>query len=182
MLCLRRERGRESISRGRYPSPLDGWHNLEHEKVDEPLHHNRAAARREARARRARHQDPRRRRISRACARPAGSPPRCSISSRRMSCRGSPPTRSTGYATGSSSITARFRRRSIIAASRARSAPRSTTSSATAFPATAGSMEGDIVNLDITVILDGWHGDTSRMYPRRREGAAEGAQAGRGHL
>lgn len=24
--------------------------------------------------------------------------------------------------------------------------------------------EGDIVNLDITVILDGWHGDTSRMY------------------
>jgi methionyl aminopeptidase len=23
---------------------------------------------------------------------------------------------------------------------------------------------GDIVNLDITVILDGWHGDTSRMY------------------
>jgi methionyl aminopeptidase len=25
-------------------------------------------------------------------------------------------------------------------------------------------MEGDIVNLDITVILDGWHGDTSRMF------------------
>ena len=25
--------------------------------------------------------------------------------------------------------------------------------------------EGDIVNLDITVILDGWHGDTNRMYP-----------------
>jgi len=24
--------------------------------------------------------------------------------------------------------------------------------------------EGDIVNIDITVILDGWHGDTSRMY------------------
>jgi methionyl aminopeptidase len=24
--------------------------------------------------------------------------------------------------------------------------------------------EGDIVNLDITVILDGWHGDTSRMF------------------
>jgi len=24
--------------------------------------------------------------------------------------------------------------------------------------------EGDIVNVDITVILDGWHGDTSRMY------------------
>jgi methionyl aminopeptidase len=24
---------------------------------------------------------------------------------------------------------------------------------------------GDIVNLDVTVILEGWHGDTSRMYP-----------------
>ena len=24
--------------------------------------------------------------------------------------------------------------------------------------------EGDIVNIDITVILDGWHGDTSRMF------------------
>jgi methionyl aminopeptidase len=25
-------------------------------------------------------------------------------------------------------------------------------------------IEGDIVNIDVTVILDGWHGDTSRMY------------------
>ena len=25
-------------------------------------------------------------------------------------------------------------------------------------------MEGDIVNIDVTVILDGWHGDTSRMF------------------
>lgn len=24
---------------------------------------------------------------------------------------------------------------------------------------------GDIMNIDVTVILDGWHGDTSRMYP-----------------
>ena len=24
--------------------------------------------------------------------------------------------------------------------------------------------QGDIVNVDVTVILDGWHGDTSRMY------------------
>ena len=24
--------------------------------------------------------------------------------------------------------------------------------------------EGDILNIDVTVILDGWHGDTSRMY------------------
>ncbi|WP_395647817.1 type I methionyl aminopeptidase [Terricaulis sp.] len=34
--------------------------------------------------------------------------------------------------------------------------------------------EGDIVNIDVTVILDGWHGDTSRMYgvgevPRKAE-------------
>jgi methionyl aminopeptidase len=25
-------------------------------------------------------------------------------------------------------------------------------------------IEGDIVNIDVTVILDGWHGDTSRMF------------------
>ena len=25
-------------------------------------------------------------------------------------------------------------------------------------------VEGDILNIDVTVVLDGWHGDTSRMY------------------
>jgi len=25
--------------------------------------------------------------------------------------------------------------------------------------------EGDIVNVDVTLVLDGWHGDSSRMYP-----------------
>jgi methionyl aminopeptidase len=25
--------------------------------------------------------------------------------------------------------------------------------------------EGDVVNIDVTLILDGWHGDSSRMYP-----------------
>src|ERR1700690_262767 len=25
--------------------------------------------------------------------------------------------------------------------------------------------DGDIINIDVTVILDGWHGDPSRMYP-----------------
>ncbi len=25
--------------------------------------------------------------------------------------------------------------------------------------------EGDILNVDVTLIVDGWHGDTSRMYP-----------------
>lgn len=29
-------------------------------------------------------------------------------------------------------------------------------------------LEGDIVNIDVTVILDGWHGDSSRMYPAGR--------------
>ena len=31
--------------------------------------------------------------------------------------------------------------------------------------------DGDIVNIDVTPILDGWHGDTSRMYPGRRRAA-----------
>jgi len=31
-------------------------------------------------------------------------------------------------------------------------------------PSTRPLREGDIVNVDVTVILDGWHGDTSRMY------------------
>ena len=25
--------------------------------------------------------------------------------------------------------------------------------------------EGDILNIDVTVIVNGWHGDTSRMFP-----------------
>ena len=32
-------------------------------------------------------------------------------------------------------------------------------------PAPKRLREGDIVNIDVTVVLDGWHGDTSRMYP-----------------
>ena len=56
------------------------------------------------------------------------------------------------------------RRRSAIAATPIAAAPRSTTSSATAFPATRSLKDGDIVNIDVTPILDGWHGDSSRMY------------------
>ena len=38
-------------------------------------------------------------------------------------------------------------------------------SSATAFPTTKKILQdGDILNIDVTVILDGWHGDTSRMF------------------
>lgn len=32
-------------------------------------------------------------------------------------------------------------------------------------PSARALREGDIVNIDVTLILDGWHGDTSRMYP-----------------
>ncbi|MBL4870434.1 MAG: type I methionyl aminopeptidase [Robiginitomaculum sp.] len=32
-------------------------------------------------------------------------------------------------------------------------------------PASKPLKNGDIVNIDVTVIVDGWHGDTSRMYP-----------------
>lgn len=32
-------------------------------------------------------------------------------------------------------------------------------------PAEKPLREGDIVNIDITLVVDGWHGDTSRMYP-----------------
>ena len=39
--------------------------------------------------------------------------------------------------------------------------------------------EGDIVNIDVTVIVDGWHGDTSRMYSvgeaSRRSSRARGS-------
>ncbi|MEL7029047.1 MAG: type I methionyl aminopeptidase [Pseudomonadota bacterium] len=31
-------------------------------------------------------------------------------------------------------------------------------------PAERALRDGDIVNIDVTVIIDGWHGDTSRMY------------------
>ena len=32
-------------------------------------------------------------------------------------------------------------------------------------PNTKPLRQGDIVNVDVTLILDGWHGDSSRMYP-----------------
>ena len=41
--------------------------------------------------------------------------------------------------------------------------------------------EGDIVNIDLTLIVDGWYGDSSRMYPGGRN-FAQGRAADRGHL
>jgi methionyl aminopeptidase len=32
-------------------------------------------------------------------------------------------------------------------------------------PNDKGLREGDIVNIDVTYVVDGWHGDSSRMYP-----------------
>lgn len=32
-------------------------------------------------------------------------------------------------------------------------------------PASKPLREGDIVNIDLTLVVDGWHGDSSRMYP-----------------
>ena len=43
-------------------------------------------------------------------------------------------------------------------------APRSTMSCATASRAKSSLKDGDIVNIDVTPIVDGWHGDTSRMF------------------
>ena len=71
--------------------------------------------------------------------------------------------------TTSSTCRARRRRRSTmprpaISRIRSRSARRSITWCATASPARRSSKPGDIVNIDITVIKDGFHGDTSRMF------------------
>ena len=41
--------------------------------------------------------------------------------------------------------------------------------------------EGDIVNIDVTLIVDGWHGDSSRMYAAG-EPSATRAAADRRHL
>ena len=49
-------------------------------------------------------------------------------------------------------------------ASPSRCAPRSTRSSATASPTTAPLRDGDIVNLDVTIFLDGVHGDTNATF------------------
>ena len=104
------------------------------------------------------------RRISKACAgRPAGR-------------RGAGPAGARGHARASPpkprQLAFEFVRRpwrecppaSAIAAIAKRSAPRSIMSSATAFPSDKPLRDGDIVNIDVTVIVDGWHGDTSRMY------------------
>ena len=48
-------------------------------------------------------------------------------------------------------------------------------------PADRALKEGDIVNIDVTPIVDGWHGDTSRMY-LVGDVAHQSAQTRRRHL
>ena len=60
-------------------------------------------------------------------------------------------------------------------------ARRSITSSATASRATSRCKEGDIVNVDVTLILDGWHGEFEPHVRGRRNPAPRRA-ADRGHL
>ncbi len=81
-----------------------------------------------------------------------------------MFARASPPANSTGCATTSSPITVRFRRRSNY-----RGFPKSICTSINhvvchGIPGERRLIEGDILNIDVTPILDGWHGDTSRMF------------------
>ncbi len=40
-------------------------------------------------------------------------------------------------------------------------------------------VDGDILNIDVTVILDGWHGDTSRMYVAGQAGTRARVLMGR---
>ena len=40
------------------------------------------------------------------------------------------------------------------------------------FPTDRALRDGDIVNVDVTLVLDGWHGDSSRMYAVGRPGRA----------
>ena len=56
------------------------------------------------------------------------------------------------------------RARSTTRTSPSRCAPRSTRSSATASPTARPLLDGDIVNIDVTIYLDGVHGDTNATF------------------
>jgi methionyl aminopeptidase len=88
--------------------------------------------------------------------------------------------RSMIWPASSCSITARCRPASSIAAiatrlhlAQSRRLPR--------HPGRSRAADGDIVNIDVTVIVDGWHGDTSRMYGVGERAAQSAAPDGR-HL
>ena len=81
------------------------------------------------------------------------------------SSRASPPRRSTSSSPNSPAITRR-----VPASLNYRGYPKSICTSINhvvchGIPNDKPLREGDIVNIDVTLIVDGWHGDASRMYP-----------------
>ena len=75
------------------------------------------------------------------------------------------PARSTGCATSTSSAHGAIPAPSeIIAVFQNRPARRSIMWFVMAFPARSACATAISSNIDVTVIMDGWHGDTSRMY------------------
>ena len=114
--------------------------------------------------------DQERRRRSTACASPAGSPPRCWTCSRRTSSPASPPTQLDKLAHDhivnvQGAIPAPLN----YAPPGYTPYPKSICTSINhqvchGIPNDRPLKNGDIVNIDVTVIKDGWHGDTSRMF------------------
>ena len=89
---------------------------------------------------------------------------RRSTSSRPTSGPASPPTSSTGCATNLS-----LDHGAVSAPLNYRGFPKSICTSVNhvvchGIPGDRRLIEGDILNIDVTPILDGWHGDTSRMF------------------
>ena len=114
------------------------------------------------------------RKASKACAGPAGWRPRRSTSSRR--------TCVPGVTTGELDKLCHdfiLDHKAIPAPLNYRGFPKSICTSINhvvchGIPGDKRLQNGDIVNIDVTTILDGWYGDTSRMFfvgERRREGA-----------
>src|ERR1700731_2499119 len=91
------------------------------------------------------------RRPSPACVRPAGWWPTASTCWSARSSPASPPSASTAWCSSSPWPTA--------------PGPSINPGVFHGIPNEKPLKEGDIVNVDVTLILDGWHGDSSRMFP-----------------
>ena len=119
---------------------------------------------------------------SRACAGPASWPPRRSTSSRPMSVPGITTGELDrlchGFIVDHDAIPAPLNYRGF---------PKSICTSINhvvchGIPGDRRLMDGDILNIDVTVILDGWHGDTSRMFFVGERIPVKAQKAGRRHL
>ena len=119
---------------------------------------------------------------SRKCASPADWPPKCWRCSRARQARRH--HRGTGPHRHDTSSTCRRRSRPT-SATRAFRRPICTSVNHVichGIPSEGKVLkDGDIVNIDVTVIKDGWHGDTSRMY-YRRQAVGAGQAPGRHHV